>query len=53
MLKKTESFEKKLNVLKEKIFLCVGSIKLLADVKAIVDASKKETGTTIKQPGIK
>ena len=27
--------------------------KLLADVKAIVDASKKETGTTIKQPGIK
>ena len=27
--------------------------KLLADVKAIVDASKKETGATIKQPGIK
>jgi hypothetical protein len=27
--------------------------KLLADVKAMVDASKKETGTTIKQPGIK
>jgi imidazolonepropionase-like amidohydrolase len=27
--------------------------KLLADVKAIVDASKKETGITIKQPGIK
>jgi hypothetical protein len=27
--------------------------KLLADVKAMVDASKKETGMTIKQPGIK
>jgi hypothetical protein len=27
--------------------------KLLADVKAMVDASKKETGATIKQPGIK
>jgi hypothetical protein len=27
--------------------------KLLAEVKAMVDASKKETGTTIKQPGIK
>jgi hypothetical protein len=27
--------------------------KLLADVKAMVDASKKETGKSIKQPGIK